>query len=79
MLEMCMTEQLLTVPEVAERLRVTTMTIYRWIEEGRLPAMQIGKHYRIREADLDEVIESSVRTGTPEAWGEEPRRSPEVE
>ena len=74
-----MSDELLTVPEVAERLRMTTMTIYRWIEEGRLPALQIGKHYRIRESDLDAVIEGSVRAGAPDAWGEEPRRTPEVQ
>jgi len=79
MLAMYMSEELLTVPEVAERLRMTTMTIYRWIEEGRLQALQIGKHYRIRESDLEAVMEGSVRTGAPDAWGGEPRRTPEVE
>jgi excisionase family DNA binding protein len=75
-----MTDELLTVPEVAERLRMTRMTIYRWIEEGKLPALQIGKHYRIREADLDEAIETSrVRTESAEPWGAEPPTGPEVQ
>ena len=38
---------------------MTTMTIYRWIEDGKLPAMQIGKHYRIRSADLENMLEGA--------------------
>ncbi len=75
-----MSDDFLTVPEVAARLRVTAMTIYRWIEDGRLPAMQIGKHYRIRSGDLDEMLDSS-RVGLDRAdpWGAEPPRDPDVQ
>jgi excisionase family DNA binding protein len=69
-----MCDQLLTVSEVAERLRISSMTIYRWIEEGRLPAMQIGKQYRVRAGDLDEILEGSrVAVGRSDPWaGERP-------
>jgi excisionase family DNA binding protein len=41
---------LLTVPEVAEWARVHPKTIYRWIKEGRLEAIQFGpRTYRIPE------------------------------
>jgi type IV pilus assembly protein PilM len=43
---------LLTVAEVAEVLRVSNMTVYRLIKAGDLPALRVGKNYRIREADL---------------------------
>ncbi len=43
---------LLTVAEVAEILRVSNMTVYRLIKAGDLPALRVGKNYRIREADL---------------------------
>jgi len=33
---------LLTIPEVASRLRVSRWTIYRAIEAGRLPALRVG-------------------------------------
>ena len=42
-----------TVAEVAERLRVSTMTVYRLIQSGELPAARIGKSYRLREEDVD--------------------------
>ena len=40
---------LLTVSEVAEWAKVSTKTVYRWIEDGRLEALRFGKHtYRSR-------------------------------
>ncbi len=75
-----MSDQLLTVGEVAERLRISSMTIYRWIEEGRLPAMQIGKQYRVRAADLDEVLEGSrVGVERSDPWTGERPVAPSVE
>ncbi len=44
---------LLTVREVAATMRVSTMTVYRLIKSGELPAIRVGKNYRIRESDVD--------------------------
>lgn len=35
--------QYLTVAEVAELMRVSTATVYRWIDAGQLPALQLGR------------------------------------
>jgi excisionase family DNA binding protein len=43
---------LLTVAEVAAAMRVSNMTVYRLIKNGDLPAVRVGKNYRIREADV---------------------------
>ena len=48
----------LTVAEVAELIRVSTMTVYRLIKAGELPAVRVGKSYRIREDDVDEFLAS---------------------
>ena len=61
-------EQLLTVAEVADRLRVSTMTVYRLVKAGELPAYRVGKNYRIRSADLDAYL-SAGRTLADEADG----------
>lgn len=45
-----------TVAEVAGRLRVSNMTVYRLIQSGQLAAVRIGKSYRIREADVDRYL-----------------------
>ena len=43
----------MTVAEVAEMMRVSTMTVYRLIKGGELPAVRFGKSYRLDEADVD--------------------------
>lgn len=42
----------LTVAEVARQLRVSNMTVYRLVKGGELPAVKVGRGYRVRETDL---------------------------
>ncbi len=52
-------EQVLTVPEVAERLRVSTATVTNWLREGRLRGYRIGgtkAGWRIESEDLERFI-----------------------
>jgi excisionase family DNA binding protein len=46
----------LTVAEVADLMRVSTMTVYRLIKSGELPAVRVGKSYRLREEDIDSFL-----------------------
>ena len=46
----------MTVAEVAELMRVSTMTVYRLIKAGGLPAVRFGKSYRLDEADVDAYL-----------------------
>jgi len=43
---------LLSVSDIAERLKLSTKTIRRWIERGDLPAHRLGRNVRISEQDL---------------------------
>jgi len=56
-------ERLLTVAEVADHMRVSSMTVYRLIKSGTLKAVRVGKNYRIRTNDLDAYLQSSSVTG----------------
>ena len=48
---------LLTVQEVAVELRVSRMSVYRWIHAGDLPAARVGaSSIRVSRADLDAFI-----------------------
>ncbi len=49
----------LTVAEVADMLRVSNMTVYRLINAGSLPAVRVGKSYRLTEADVDAYLAQS--------------------
>jgi excisionase family DNA binding protein len=46
----------LTVAEVADTLRVSTMTVYRLIKAGDLRAVRVGKSYRLTDDDVDQYL-----------------------
>ncbi len=46
----------MTVSEVATSLRVSTMTVYRLINGGELPAARIGRSFRVRAEDLQRFV-----------------------
>jgi len=50
-----------TVAEVADRLRVSTMTVYRLIQAGELPARRIGHSYRLRSLDVEAYLDRGLR------------------
>jgi excisionase family DNA binding protein len=50
---------LLTPAEACAYLRITDNTLYRWIKEGVIPVVKIGRNYRIRASDLEEVTKSN--------------------
>lgn len=54
----------LTASEAAEQLRVSKMTIYRLIRAGKIPAVQVGKSYRVRVDDLERYLDSSYVNST---------------
>lgn len=49
--------RLLTVREVADVMRVSTITVYRLIRSGELPATRVGKHFRVLVRDLQKYFE----------------------
>ena len=50
----------LTVAEVAEIMRVSKMTVYRLVHSGELPAVRVGRSFRVNEGAVNEYLESSV-------------------
>jgi len=50
--------ELLTVSEVAALVRVSKMTIYRMIQKGDLPAISVGKSYRVPLAAVRRLTQS---------------------
>ena len=49
-------QQLLTIEEVAKALKVSKMTIYRYIKAEKLPAYKLEQELRIKEDDLAEFL-----------------------
>lgn len=56
----------LTVAEVAAMLRVSKMTVYRMVHSGDLPAMQVGRSFRVPERAVTEYLSAGLGD-----WGHE--------
>lgn len=51
--------QFLTVAEVASLMRVSKMTVYRLVHSGELPALRVGKSFRVPEKAVHDYLENA--------------------
>lgn len=51
--------KLMTVAEVAAVMRVSKMTVYRLVHSGELPAVRVGRSFRVTEEDVNEYLKNS--------------------
>jgi len=49
----------LTVAEVASMMRVSKMTVYRLLHSGELPAVRVGRSFRVVEDDVNNYLRNS--------------------
>src|SRR3954465_6182835 len=49
----------LTVAEVAAMMRVSKMTVYRLVHNGELPAVRVGKSFRVPEQAVNDYLRSA--------------------
>jgi len=45
--------EVLKIREIANTLKVTYLTAYRWVRHGKIPAFKIGRHIRVKRADFE--------------------------
>ena len=57
--------EIMTVQEVADYLRLNGMTIYRLAQEGKIPALKVGRSWRFKRALIDEWLRRESETTTP--------------
>lgn len=53
--------EILTIDEVAEYLRLTPQTIYKWAQERRIPAVKLGKEWRFRRSVIDKWFDDQLQ------------------
>ncbi|RJO76560.1 helix-turn-helix domain-containing protein [Nocardia panacis] len=51
--------QFLTVAEVAGLMRVSKMTVYRLVHSGELPAVRVGRSFRVHAKAVHDYLETS--------------------
>ncbi|MDO5719251.1 MAG: helix-turn-helix domain-containing protein [Actinomycetaceae bacterium] len=61
--------QFVTVAEVAELMRVSKMTVYRMIHAGDLPAIRVGKSFRVPQLAVTQMIDAGLSDWEQEDTG----------
>lgn len=65
--------QWMSTADAAKRLGITPRTLYRFIDEGQLPAYRFGRVIRLKAAEVDTFIDSCrIEPGTLEHLYPEP-------
>ena len=49
-------EDILNIKEVADFLRIPVSTIYKLAQDGKVPAVKVGKHWRFMKKDLESLF-----------------------
>jgi excisionase family DNA binding protein len=74
---------LLTLTEAATLLKVSVVTLRRWIKQGRLPAYHVGpRKVRIKRSDLSKAFSPTMQeevSAVPERWTIRPLTDQEVQ
>ena len=54
-------DDILTIAEVANYLRLNPQTVYRLTQQGQLPGFKVGRHWRFSRRHIEEWIKAQVR------------------
>jgi excisionase family DNA binding protein len=58
-----MNNEILTVQEVANYLRIDIRTVYRLAKKGDIPCIKIGRQWRFNRNDIKDLVNAGHRTG----------------
>lgn len=59
-----MEERIYTTEQIATMLQVHPFTVLKFIREGKLKGIKLGRVYRIKESDLNQFIEDRMTKGS---------------
>src|SRR5690606_6750341 len=65
-----MMDEILTLPEVAQLLKVAEKTVYTMAQKGELPAFKVRGQWRFKRVDLDQWIEQQKAASARDEGGE---------
>jgi excisionase family DNA binding protein len=81
-------DELMTVAEIAAVLKLNQQTIRNWVDQGRLPAVRIGRRVRIKRSDFEQLLTNAAGPATSRSpagvytaeqyWDGEPHPPPAV-
>ena len=51
---------ILTVSELAKKLQISTSTVYKYAESGKIPSFKIGSTLRFLENEIDDYLKKMI-------------------
>ena len=62
-----MTDEILTIEEVARYLRVSDRTVYEWAQKGEIPAGKIGTVWRFKKGEIENWVDERLASSKKNA------------
>lgn len=56
-------DEVLNIKEVSQYLKIPVSTVYKLVQEGKVPAVKFGKHWRFLKKDLAFIFEQKKTEG----------------
>ncbi len=50
-------DEILNVKEVSQYLKIPVSTVYKLVQDGKVPAVKFGKHWRFLKKDIEHLFE----------------------
>jgi len=55
-----MIDEIMTVADVARYLKLKPQTIYKWLQDGMIPAAKLGKEWRFKKSVIDAWFDAQI-------------------
>jgi len=62
-------DDIMTVKELAEYLRIAEKTAYRFVSEGKVPGFKVGSAWRFKKDEVDSWIKAQCKTNNEKELG----------
>ncbi len=59
-------DQVLTIDELATYLKISKSTLYKLVQEDKIPGQKVGKHWRFRRKTIDEWLDQRNQPNKPQ-------------
>ena len=57
---MMSSDEILNIKEVSNYLKIPVSTVYKLVQDGKVPAVKFGKHWRFMKKDLNHLFEQNI-------------------
>jgi excisionase family DNA binding protein len=62
-------DEVLTIEELSDYLKISKSSLYKLVQDGNLPGLKIGRHWRFQKAVIDQWMKDKTNLPLPEKGG----------